>query len=118
MTDRKDRNRSVLELALRRGGVWKGARATETIVAWALAERALGHPLGLGIRHEGVSAAMSEYAEYWKISERTAWRELHRFREVFPEEESPARLARLIAHAADSRSEARAALADVPLSLA
>lgn len=87
---------SVLELAVRRGGLWKGARAAEVIVAWAIAEQELGHELGGG----AIEAGVREYAEYWKQSERTAWRELRRFREVFREDQTPARLARLVRAAA------------------
>jgi hypothetical protein len=35
----------------------------------------------------------AEYAEYWKITDRTAQREWALFRRAFPEEESPERLA-------------------------
>lgn len=90
---------SLLAIAVERGGIRKGARAGSVVVSWAIAERDLGRPLG---DDESLSAAVRDYAAYWKQSERTAWRELERFREVFGEE-SPARLARLIGDVADVR---------------
>lgn len=107
---------SLLEIATRRGGIRKGAKATEVVVTWSIAVEQLGHPLGTA-EGEHLSAQIREYAAYWKTSERTAWRDLGRFREVFPEEESPARLAAIIsAVAADRREQlSRGALGNVRL---
>jgi hypothetical protein len=38
----------------------------------------------------------AEYATYWKQSERSAQREWRRFKDAFPSEEGPERLARLL----------------------
>jgi hypothetical protein len=64
----------------------KSAQACST--AWALAHAA--HKLGRW-------PSQQEYAEYWKITDRTAQREWARFREVFPGAESPDDLARYLA---------------------
>lgn len=90
----------LLEHAIERGGVKRGAQAAAFVQSWAAATEALGHELGEG---EHLTAALQEYAAFWRVSERTAWNELHRFRGVFPAEQSPARLARLLADARDSR---------------
>jgi hypothetical protein len=64
------------------------AKACETICAWAIAYQ-------LGDFDEWPTQV--EYARYWKINERTVRRELDRFHEAFPGEESPERLARWLA---------------------
>lgn len=82
--------RSLLEHAVVRGGVVRGSQAASVVVQWAIAQRELGHDLGEG---QGISAAVREFAAYWRKSERTAWRDVRRFRAVFPEHETPASLA-------------------------
>jgi hypothetical protein len=105
-----ERRVSLMDLAIHRGGIIKGARACAVVTSWALAVDALGHELG----HGSLSEAVSEYADYWHKSERTAWRELGRFREVFgEEEESPARLATIMLAAVQERTEAKLASAPV-----
>ena len=99
---------SVLQLTAQRAGVMRGGRAAAVIIEWAIATARLGHELGQGA---DLSAAVREYGRYWRHSERTAWRQLARFREVFPEEESPARLAALLLEVSDA-TERR--LATVP----
>jgi hypothetical protein len=91
---------SVLEYAVRRGGIRRGTQAATLVESWLIASRKLGHELGQG---EGVTAAVREYASYWKRSERTAWRELDRFREVFPEEATPERIVQLLLRAKTSQ---------------
>ena len=61
------------------------ARACETICGWAMA-----YQLG---EFESWPTQV-QYAEYWKVNERTVRRELDRFHAAFPGEESPERLAR------------------------
>jgi hypothetical protein len=111
-----EQSATLLEVALKRAGVMKGARATEFVIAWGTAVSKLGHELGAA---EGghLSAAMREYASYWKVHERTAWRELHRFREVFPEEESPARLVVLLRELQQARRDERAALSELRIAV-
>ena len=99
---------SLLQVTAQRVGVMAGGRAAAVVAEWAIATHKLGHELGQG---GDVTAAVREYAAYWRHSERTAWRQLARFREVFPEEESPARLAGLVLEVSDA-SERR--LATVP----
>jgi hypothetical protein len=45
-------------------------------------------------RSENGFPTQAEYAAYWKQTERSAQRDWQRFREAFPSEESPERLAR------------------------
>jgi hypothetical protein len=58
---------TVLEVCVRRLGVHRGAVAAANVAQWALAADSLGH-----------FPTTVEYAEWWAISERTAWR--HRAR--------------------------------------
>lgn len=85
--------RPMMQVAIDRVGIRKAMRAMTAFGAWAYAESVLGHELGQG---ESVTAAVREHAEYWRQSERTSWRELQRFRDAFPEEESPSRLSQLV----------------------
>lgn len=113
------RTMSLLEVCVRNGGIRKGAKAAEVIVAWAIAEQKLGRRLGEGIRREGVSAAVCDYAKYWKMAERTAWRDLERFREVFPDDESPEHLASVLRAVMEQNGEknANVAMSDVRLAV-
>lgn len=70
--------KTVLEVATARGGVLKGARVTHFIMQWTLASSMLGKPISL-----------SEYAEWWDEPHSTAFRHQRRFREVFPEFDTP-----------------------------
>jgi hypothetical protein len=95
----------LMAAAIERVGVVHGSRAVAVVVAWATAERDLGHALGAADGAH-LTAAVREYAEYWRRSQRTAWREVKRFRAAFPEEESPARLAGELERRSDARREA------------
>jgi hypothetical protein len=75
------RKPTLLEVAVRRVGALKGARVLSFMVAWDVVRQELGH-----------EPSIEEYAEWWRVSERTAWREQARFRESFPGESNPARL--------------------------
>lgn len=99
-----ERRASVLEVAVTRAGIMKGARAADVVVSWTIAAGADGGDLLPGAE---VTSAVRAHAEYWRQSERTSWRDLRRFREVFPEETSPARLAAVLLAAVDERTEAR-----------
>lgn len=61
----------------------KMGRVMATVWALAVAAESLGD-----------WPSQVEYAAYWKVSERSAQREWEAFREAFPGEESPDRLAR------------------------
>jgi hypothetical protein len=66
----------------------KAAKVCEFILEWAVATRVLGH-----------TPTVSEFSKWWKHSEklqRTAWRRLEMFRELFPDEPTPERLAALL----------------------
>jgi hypothetical protein len=72
---------SLLEVAVRRVGARRGARVLAFMIAWDVVRRELGR-----------EPTIEEYGEWWRISRRTAFREQALFRQVFPEESSPARL--------------------------
>lgn len=80
-----NRNPSLLQIAHKRMGFLKGTRVVAFIVSWAVAEEALGHP-----------PSLEEYADWWKESRSTAFREQARFRECFPGEETPQRIVDLL----------------------
>lgn len=77
----------------RNAGLRGGIKATRTLLQWMVAEQALGRPLGAG---EGTSAAVEEYADWWRVTVRTAWQHLDYFRSGFPGEDTPSRLATLL----------------------
>jgi hypothetical protein len=108
---------SLLNVAVRRVGVFKGAQAASVIVSWAIAVEDLGHELGAD---EGghLTAAVREYAAYWKLHERTAWREHKRFALAFPGEESPARLASVLRRETDVRAASKQDAMALPLAIA
>jgi hypothetical protein len=111
--------RSLLDLAVSRGGIIKGAQAAQHVTQWAIAERDLGRRLG-SEDTGSLSAAIRDYAKYWKCSEKTGWREHTRFLAVFPEEASAARLAGVLQQLMDERELARAdksALLTFPLAV-
>ena len=97
------RNRSLLDLAIGRVGVVKGAQAVEVIATWSIATRRRGHKLG-SQDNGTLTAAIREYAEYWGMSERSAWRRHDLFRQAFPEEVSAERLASKLGAAVDERA--------------
>src|SRR4051794_11070263 len=70
--------RTVLEVAVARGGIVKGTRVTTFVAQWTMASSMLGRPIGI-----------EEYSEWWKEPRSTAYRHQRRFREVFPELETP-----------------------------
>lgn len=101
-----ERGVSLLQVAVQRAGLRKGSKAAVAVVSWTIAVQALERPLGEpGGGH--LTAAVREYAAWWKISERGAWRDLQRFAAAFPEETSPARLAGVLAAALDRRAAER-----------
>jgi hypothetical protein len=71
--------RSLLEQCVARGGVLKGSRVAQYTIAWAIVWRDLDR-----------EPTVSEYAEWWKESERTAYKHQAEFREAFPEYATPA----------------------------
>jgi hypothetical protein len=70
--------RTVMEVAQARAGVLKGARICSFIAQWSIASSSLGRPITL-----------AEYAEWWRESERSAFRHQAEFRAAFPHLENP-----------------------------
>ena len=96
----KGTERTLLEVCVGAAGgdlrsIRKGGRVCEFILEWTIATRALGH-----------DPSVSEFGRWWKQSEkqqRTAWRRLEEFRQLFPEEDTPRRFSALIIEAKASR---------------
>jgi hypothetical protein len=75
--------RTLLEVIYVRTGSFRSTFRVGTLIQqWAICRRDLGH------RPE-----VTEYATWWKISERTAYRDLAEFARAFPEEDYPDRIA-------------------------
>jgi hypothetical protein len=91
MTAMAKREPSIMEVCIARKGVLKGSRVCSFIVSWCLASQALGREITL-----------EEYREWWRESERTAYRHQADFRQVFPHLPNP----QPIADVAIARSEA------------
>jgi hypothetical protein len=70
--------RTIMELCVARGGVWKGSKVTAFIAQWAIASQAMERPITL-----------AEYGEWWKESRATIYRRQAEFRELFPGLDSP-----------------------------
>jgi hypothetical protein len=83
--------------AVERYGMVKGARmgglTTAYIVEWAAYQAATGHDPGTAL----------EYGRWANVPQRTAYRRLHDFRELFPEHETPAPLAGALLAIGDRR---------------
>ena len=69
-------------------GPMKGARVLAFMVQWNTAREALGDEWPA----DGIEAQVRAYCAWWRVSERTGWNELSRFRAVWPEEETPSGL--------------------------
>ncbi len=112
LADRGEKGIRLDAYAGRNAGVRGGIKATRTALQWMIAEQALGRGLGDG---EGTVAAVQEYAEWWRVGERTAWHHLEYFRAGFPGEDTPARLAGLLAARAEVRRSGAKGLGRVQL---
>jgi hypothetical protein len=84
----------LLVVAQQRVGLRRAFRALTFMAAWDHARRAL--------RRE--SLTLSEYAEWWRESEATAYRHQALFREAFPGEKTPDHLLDLAAVQWDERT--------------
>lgn len=100
---------SLIEYAAARVGQVRAARVIAFMVQWNTARIDLGDEWPT----EGIEAEARAYADWWRLSERTAWRELARFREVFPDEPTPTRLLHLLR--AEQRRRGVAGLGSAPL---
>lgn len=75
--------RSLLEVCIARGGLLRGALVAEFVIEWTIAAADLGH-----------QPSVNEFAHWWRDrSERTTWRRLAAFKQVFPEFDNPAPIA-------------------------
>lgn len=84
---RRRRNPSFLELAVKRVGFRKGTNVMSFVVAWAYTEGKLRES------EPGAVPSLEQYAVDWKVSTRTAQRELALYRETWPEyPEGPSQL--------------------------
>jgi predicted kinase len=73
------RNASVLEVAYAKtGSMLKAARVAAFVVGWGAVRDELGR-----------TPTVEEYAEWWRENERTAYRHMAEFREVFNRCETP-----------------------------
>ena len=86
-----------------RVGIRRGAKVLAFMIAWDLVRQELGH-----------EPSVEEYAEWWRTSIRTAYREQALFRDAFPGEENPARLMDVSRGAWDERKGVRG-LGSVPV---
>lgn len=80
--------RSLLAIAIERRGVVGGARVLAFMVGWAQARAELAEDWP----RDGVEAQIRAYSKWQRVTERTGWNELVRFREVWPDERTPSRL--------------------------
>lgn len=75
----KQREVSLLEYAIAKGGFRNGNKAMTYIVQWGICREFLEH-----------DPEIEEYAEWWKVSLATAYRDQQYFRQVFEQHETPA----------------------------
>lgn len=102
---------TLLEVIYDRTGSMRDAfKVGMTVTCWAIVRQDLGR-----------APLVREYADWWKVSERSAWREIAVFHRAFPGEENPDRLAQLVLEAVEHRRLAKRDAARVlatPLALA
>jgi hypothetical protein len=98
------RKRPVMlgEYLFRKLGYRKGTKAAAFIVAWGLYSDSLG---------EGEPWSVEAYADYWRESHSTAYRELRVFREAFPEDSYPFRVWGVIRDSVEARRSGSVAVA-------
>jgi hypothetical protein len=81
---------SLAKLAARRVGPVKGGRAIAFMWQWALWRETTGAPPA------SITQDVTDYADWWRESERTVWRHLELYREAFPGEQTPDRILDLV----------------------
>lgn len=92
---RRRQPRTLLEhIYARTGSMRSTLRIGVLIQQWAIARRDIGR-----------KPMVSEYCEWWRISEATAYRDLALFRKAFPGEDGPDRLAAALNVSADELRE-------------
>jgi hypothetical protein len=106
--DRHREPRTLLEVIyVRTGSLRATYRVGELIQQWAICRRDLGR------RPE-----VAEYADWWKMGERTAYRQLADFRKAFADEDGPDRIAVLLLARGDELVENAARVLSLPPDLA
>lgn len=70
---------TIAEYVVREVGFWNGQKVLAFIMAWESARAALGQE----------SMTLDEYRDWWRTSERTAYREQALFRRAFPDYGTP-----------------------------
>lgn len=103
---------SLAAVAQKRVGSLRAGRVLAFMVAWETARASLGDEWPAD---QGISAQVYAYGAWWRESERTAWRELERFRAAFPDEQTPTRLMDAAAAARWDRRHGVAGLAALQL---
>lgn len=97
---------SLLALSIESVGYIKTGRVLAVVLAWALAIRAHdGEWPPLEVRG-GQMARVAIVVDYWRSSTPTEWRGLTAFRNAFPDEVDPTRIALIVLDQVGDRLEA------------
>lgn len=100
--------RTIIEVCIARGGVWKGAKVQSFIAQWTIASESLGRPITL-----------AEYGEWWKESRATVYRRQQEFRAIFPTLDTPQPIAdAAIANGQDWQRQGVDGIGQLPAKLA
>jgi hypothetical protein len=83
---------TLFEQAQKKVGIRRAAQSLAFMVQWGMVRDDLGR-----------EPTIYEYGQWWKLSQRTAFREQAHFREAFPGESSPSRLLDLASSQWDAR---------------
>jgi hypothetical protein len=98
--------RTLLEVSVARAGVRQGMAVTKFVTEWVIASQALGGPITL-----------HEFADWWKEPRSTAFRRQAKFRQVFPELETPQPIADLVlADRAEKAASGVSGVGQIPVS--
>lgn len=77
------RRDSFMGVTIQRAGIRRGSDVCTFVLCW----------WALMAEKDGEEPTVEEYGEYWKVSRATAYREMQRFRECWPEFDTPAGVA-------------------------
>lgn len=77
MPDMTGRRQPLMKYLIRKVGVRKTSAVLEFVIAWEMARNAWME------EHRGEEFTLADYQAYWKVSERTAYRDQAVFREAF-----------------------------------
>lgn len=87
---------SLMAVCIERVGYWRTGKVLEVIVCWAMAISAHDGEWPSGDFRGQQERRLELVRAYWLTSDRTSTRDLSRFREAFPDEVDPTRIARLV----------------------